>query len=735
MAVAPDINNQNLEELEREITCAVCHKHYQEAKLLPCNHYYCGACIETLAKRSLGRPFLCPECRKDTNLPPGGVEQLQSAFFVERMKDVYGKMAKVAGTVEATCECCSEGKAVAFCRQCTDFICAECVTQHRKMKPFAGHKVTTLDDLKKGGTETMPLKETPLPKCEEHDEQMKIFCLDCNRPICRDCTVIDHNGHNCNFLKKYATEARKTLRDSLAQLENLHSNITSANKKVAGTEAQVVSQEEEICKTIKQSFCHLKVVLVQQLEQQETELLNKVLTLAQEKKDALAAQKKGLQMARTEIQSLVEFVKRNVENTSDQDLISLHTQLQSKVKEEEKRHQQLSLDPATSADIACCPPSPDDIPRDLGNVFRASLTPSPAQLKKPSYVTLKIHNHQNPTIQAELKSLVKPASSVRVNVVKKGDGIYQITYTPRVRGRHDLVVKVDGKYIAGSPLRVFVKIHPTQLGSPVRKITGVNQPWGIAINDKQQLVVAECGRKTITIRERDGKRLQNIGQFTKVCGVATGPDGAIYATDISTKSIRKFDSNGKLIKTIKNDFNYPSFIKYINNQLYVPNHGSNEITILDTDCNIIGTIPTIECPKPYDIAEGEDGLYVVGRGEKKEEHEDDEGEEEDEEEDEEEEEEEGKISIYTCAPNGEFRRHINIQLSSANLFKPRGICFGPCNEHIFVTGCGVDVFTPDGKRVATFGKNMNSSSGIAIDEDGFVYVCDYDDLKKNILVF
>ena len=112
-----------------------------------------------------------------------------------------------------------------------------------------------------------------------------------------------------------------------------------------------------------------------------------------------------------------------------------------------------------------------------------------------------------------------------------------------------------------------------------------------------------------------------------MCGVATGPDGVIYATDIGTKSIKKFDSNGQLIKTIKNDFNYPSFIKYINNQLYVSNSGSNEITILDTDCNIIGTIPTIECPKPFDIAEGEDGLYVVGEGEG------------------------GKIGVYVCTPN------------------------------------------------------------------------------------
>ena len=80
MAEAPDPSDKRLEELEEEITCAVCHGHYQEAKLLPCMHYYCRACIEGLAKRSRGRPFPCPECRKDTTLPSGGAEQLQGAF-------------------------------------------------------------------------------------------------------------------------------------------------------------------------------------------------------------------------------------------------------------------------------------------------------------------------------------------------------------------------------------------------------------------------------------------------------------------------------------------------------------------------------------------------------------------------------------------------------------------------------------------------------------------------------
>ena len=109
MAEAPDTSDKRLEELEEEITCAVCQGHYQQAKLLPCNHYYCRACIEELAKRSRGRPFACPECRKEATLPPGGVEELQGAFFVERMKDLFGKMAKAEGKVEAVCELCSGG--------------------------------------------------------------------------------------------------------------------------------------------------------------------------------------------------------------------------------------------------------------------------------------------------------------------------------------------------------------------------------------------------------------------------------------------------------------------------------------------------------------------------------------------------------------------------------------------------------------------------------------------------
>ena len=50
------------------------------------------------------------------------------------------------------------------------------------------------------------------------------------------------------------------------------------------------------------------------------------------------------------------------------------------------------------------------------------------------------------------------------------------------------------------------------------------------------------------------------------------------------------------------------------------------------------------------------------------------------------------------------------------------------------------MFKPSGEHVATLGQassgvRVGSSAGIAIDEDGFVYVCDYSSFKNGVVVF
>ena len=154
-------------------------------------------------------------------------------------------------------------------------------------------------------------------------------------------------------------------------------------------------------------------------------------------------------------------------------------------------------------------------------------------------------------VEAEVKSIVND-SVVHARVTSNERGVYEVTYTPEIRGRHTLIVKVNSAQIAGSPFQVFAKIHPTQLDEPVWVVKGVDKPGGLSFNSKQQLIVAELDGKKLSVFDRDNKKVQTITceKFSRPTGVAVDKDDNIYVSDMNNSSLIKFNKEGKLVKVV-----------------------------------------------------------------------------------------------------------------------------------------------------------------------------------------
>ena len=64
----------------------------------------------------------------------------------------------------------------------------------------------------------------------------------------------------------------------------------------------------------------------------------------EKKMNNLNMQQKKLEMSSGTIQSLVEFVKRNIENAADEELMTIHTQMLTRISEETEKQQSLSAE-------------------------------------------------------------------------------------------------------------------------------------------------------------------------------------------------------------------------------------------------------------------------------------------------------------------------------------------------------------------------------------------------------
>ena len=725
-----NVSCKSLEQLEREITCGVCQEHYTEPKLLPCLHYYCKKCVLDLAlKARPGKSFPCPECPSKATLPEEGVDGLKTAFFVNHLKTILSSMTIIHGQVEYQCEACLEvynEKAEAFCHQCAAFICAECVKSHKKCRQYSKHEISSLDDLKQGKCKPVERKEHLPEKCEDHDEPQVIYCYDCDTLICRDCIMKDHKEHNFEFCKKAARNAKRELSQELQPLKKLKIEYLHAAKLVQTTKQEVEDQGLSVAKEkIKTAFSELHQIW----NEQEKELLQEAETKVGKKVEKLCEQEKMLTRASVEIQGVVGYTEQCLSLCTDTEIMGLQAETKTKIRRETEEHSKMNLEPAEEGDIGVAVCLADDLKQlcqDKAKIvpvinFQEStnslLIPQSVQVQDTLELALQLglilQNDRSSSkiphlITAVIKSEYSGTTSV---VIANAASRYSIRYKVADRGRHEVVVLVDGERVPGSPFFFVASLPPTKLGQPIKVWNQVSIASAITTNSAGDILVTEKYGDILKFGKNGSRQTlvrKSSHSLNFLRGIAVDSDDNIYCTDEHSSKILKCNKNGGnvLVSDTKQERGEGHIGVVVVGKEVLACAAGVDATILVYDRNLEYVRElwhTEDGGWFYDIsADSQHNLYVADYS---------------------------KHVIYVFSIDGTHLR--SIEDYGERVYGPYSVHV--FQQHVYIGNYTdtISVFTTDGTHVNTFGSHGSAVGqickpfSITVGEDGLVYVAEY----------
>jgi DNA-binding beta-propeller fold protein YncE len=520
--------------------------------------------------------------------------------------------------------------------------------------------------------------------------------------------MIEHKEHEYDFVKKAAPKTKEKLSENLVPLKEIQVSLHEATQNVKSTKSAVEVQGESVATTIEQSFNELHEII----EQRKRELLEKAASMTKGKLDRLSVQEKGFEMASGTVQSLVDFVEQNIENATEEELMSIHTQVMNRISEETKKHQcsRAELEPVEKANLmvdVSCAMEVKKICQEKTNLvemFVIDPVIKDAEIGKPAVIQVSCKSVNPVWIESKLVS-VADGTVISATAQQKRNDIYQIEYVPKVRGRHMLGITANGLPVPGSPFPVFVKIPPTQLGKPVKVIGGVKMPVGIAINSVGELLVAEQLGDNIIVLDKRGKKVRSIQKvqhgFERLRGITIDKDDNIYLIDRN----KLFKFNYELVKAVVSKNAWGVVVVKEQAIVGLRDNSKCQVNVLDREFNLEKTfdLETIGVRDIMGIAVDEHmNLYICDY-------------------------DNNCIHVVSQKNEGELL----YSFGQEQLKLPHSICTSGGLVYISTwSDHKIFVFTKEGILVASFGSQgkkegqFSYPSGLVVDADGYLYVCD-----------
>ena len=562
--------------LREEVSCSVCSDLFTDPKHLSCLHSFCFKCLQQWYETcGGGEAIKCPKCQTFSRVPASGeLKDLPTSFYLNGLIDVLA--IKECKTTQVKCGNCDKKRSeVSYCFQCCIFYCDQCVAAHNILRRNREHRVLAIKDFQDKDFEDVLNRPVFCSRQDHQEEELKYYCKECETALCQTCVTLDHGGHALKLIKEEAEskklEVKSVIERQRHNLEAKKNVLTQLDEDYAK-----MIQQNEIVKRDAQRFADN---LIKSIQAKLQNIISSVENQTKKSLESLTAKRSEIQHHINIIESSLEEADKLLKRSTTAEIVQLKKSLPT-IFHGGNQTEPIVYDPSSQEGLIFVENQRmNDIVNmeEIGFLEEVNRTKPIESLvegeglkegtvARKAQFNLITRNAQRKQAYDE-RNLVtveinkdeqgqKCVTEVRID--DKKNGIYNISYYPRVQGTFKLLVKVNGKHISGSPFTVIVKpFHVRPVLSFGKEGSGNGMFWSprpLAATDRDEMVVADQLNHRVQVFDSNGTFLrsfghkgENAGEFSYPNGIAIDNDKKVFIADMGNHRVQILSWDGRYL--------------------------------------------------------------------------------------------------------------------------------------------------------------------------------------------
>jgi len=444
------------------------------------------------------------------------------------------------------------------------------------MKANKDHRVLALKDFQDEDFENV-LKRPAFCKEPGHEtKQLEFFCKICEDSICNACALTDHEGHAKMLLEKAANERKLQVKSAIeSQKEKVQMKKIEITKldencaKIQEHAATVKRRVEQFVETVFQVIDEKKQEIVNEVENQAKESLQRLETNKSEIEDEVKMSEATLGKAET-------FLKRSGSAEIMQPNKLLNKIFQKEIGQKNSAYRDgvnflvfdfvknhTLLENVNAENIGSLKPLLSKTRPHLSTADGKGIDEAFVGLEAEFVLTTRNAEgeqcyDERDCVTVEIRDDQGRDCATKARVQDNKDGNYKVSYLAKETGEFELSVKVNEEYVRGNPFAVEVKprqFRPVlSFGQKGSAVGMLSQPWGVAVNERNEIIVTEVGNHRIQVFSSDGTYLRLFGGKGDKQGELIWPAGIAF--DINYENVLMVDNGNKRVQLFSEQGKY-----------------------------------------------------------------------------------------------------------------------------------------------------------------------------------